>query len=79
MLKKVLLAGVIIGPVLALAHISDASQWDVGLPLGSIFLALYLIVTFINKLEHDGESDNVVTHTVSANSAVSGKEIFLRA
>jgi len=79
MLKKILLAGVVIGPTVALSNIGDASQWGVGLPLGAVFLALYLIVTFIDDLEHERDSSLIVTAPVSTGSSASGKEIPLHA
>ncbi len=49
MLKKILLAAVFIGPIIAYSNVSEASQWGVGLPLGVVALALFIIITLLEK------------------------------
>lgn len=80
MLKKILLAVAVIGPIIAISDVGEASQWGAGLPLGAVSLALLFIVTVLEKESalYDQEQQRhlaEIEQPVSLRHQSSGREI----
>jgi hypothetical protein len=77
MLKKILLGCSLTGLTIGLGNIGLAPGWGIGLPLGAVFLALFFIVTVLEKefALYDAEQaahPSKAKHPVGRKSVVAG-------